>query len=69
MTMSSVTVAMTGVIVAVTVTGSTVLKNKNAHQIDEKTQNGHNQKSFVFDLGRLDEAFNGFFEDEKTDKK
>jgi len=53
---TSVRVTMSGGVGVAMVAGTTVLKCKYADDVDDKAENGDDEKSFVVDLGRLKQA-------------
>ena len=68
MTMISMTVAMAMVVVTVTMGLTTMLEDKDAHEVNEESKDRNWQKSLVFHFGRLNKSLNSLRQYKKTDK-
>ncbi len=55
--------------VTVSVSGSSVLEDENADEIDKEPQDRNYEQSLMLDLGRLHKSFDGLGEDEEGDEQ
>ena len=66
---SSMGVTMASTSVGVTVASPSMLKDENADQVDNESENGDHKEPLVLDLWRLNQPLHGLGEDEEGDEQ